>query len=150
MRLLPLAAILALAACSSAPPSAAPSAEEGVKASIFGMYSAFKDRSLEAVAPFMTEGSTGYDAKTSELLVGRKAVLDHFGAILQTHTVGSKWESKMQDLKIEASGDMAVATYKISTTEGGNHALAAVTHVFRKVGDRWLAVHLHRSWNVAK
>ena len=148
MRLL-LCALPVLAACSSAPP-AGPPAEEGVKASIFGMYSAFKDRNLEAVTPFLSEGSTCYDAKTSRMLVGRKAVLDHFGAILQTHTVGSKWESKMQDLKVDASGDLAVATYTISTTEGGNHALAAVTHVFRRQGDRWVAVHLHRSWNVAK
>jgi hypothetical protein len=28
------------------------------------------------------------------------------------------------------------------------HAVAAVTHVFRRVDGRWLAIHLHRSWNV--
>lgn len=144
-----LAALLALLAVSCAGPAPAGDAEEGVKAAIVGMYSAFQEKKLDAVAPFMTEGSTCYDAATSQMLVGRKAVLDHFGAILARHTPDRKWKSEMLDLKVSGAGDLAVATYKISTGEGGEHNLAAVTHVFRKVGGRWLAVHLHRSWNSA-
>ena len=95
----------------------------------------------------MTEGSTCTNATTSELLVGRKAVLDHFGAILSQHKPGEKWESSITDIKVFPRGDLAYATYHVTTSQGGAHAVAAVTHVFQKVGGRWLAIHLHRSWN---
>jgi ketosteroid isomerase-like protein len=95
----------------------------------------------------MTEGSTCYDVYTSRLLVGRKAVLDHFAAILARHGQGEKWEAEIKDMEVAVSGDVAVATYKISTKAEGAHMLAAVTHVFRRQGGRWLATHLHRSWN---
>ena len=51
-------------------------------------------------------------------------------------------------MKVSVVGDLANATYQVRTSQGGMHMLAAVTHVFRRVGDRWLAIHLHRSWNV--
>jgi ketosteroid isomerase-like protein len=119
-----------------------------VIAAIRGMYEAFKEKSLDGVAPFMTEDSTCYDAATSQLLVGRKAVLDHFGAILARHAPGEKWESTLEDMKVTVSDDLAIATYKVKTAVGGGHALAAVTHVFRREGDAWKACHLHRSWNL--
>jgi ketosteroid isomerase-like protein len=52
-------------------------------------------------------------------------------------------------MKVTVSGDMANATYQVRTSAGGMHAVAAVTHVFRQEEGRWLAIHLHRSWNVA-
>jgi uncharacterized protein (TIGR02246 family) len=139
-------ALLLLGSCASA---GAPSAsdENAVVRAIGGMYSAFKDRNLEGVAPFMTEDSTCYDVYTSQMLVGRKAVLDHFGAILARHGQGEKWEAAIQDMKVSVAGDLAIATYKISTKAEGAHMLAAVTHVFRREGGTWRASHLHRSWN---
>jgi ketosteroid isomerase-like protein len=142
IRLAPL--LVLLGSCASAPAS---SDRDGVVASVVGMYGAFKDRNLDGVAPFMTEGSTCYDVYTSRLLVGRKAVLDHFAAILARHGQGEKWEAEIKDMEVAVSGDVAVATYKISTKAEGAHMLAAVTHVFRRQGGRWLATHLHRSWN---
>ena len=112
------------------------------------MYEAFRERSLDGVAVHMTEGSTCYDAGTSRLLVGRKAVLDHFGAILAMHPAGEVWTATLEDMKVDVEADLAVATYKVSTKAEGAHLLAAVTHVFRRGTDgRWRAVHLHRSWN---
>ncbi len=121
-----------------------------VAAAIRGMYDAFQARDLASVGKHLAAESTCYDAGTSALRVGRQAVLDHFKGILDRHQPGEKWESKLEDLEIAVSGDIAVAKYKIRTSAGGDHSLAAVTHVFRREGDRWLAVHLHRSWNMAK
>lgn len=126
-----------------------PSDAKAVEAAVHGMYEAFKGKSLDAVAPHMTEGSTCYDVYTSELLVGRKAVLDHFGAILARHKPDEKWPSELLDMKVVVDGATAVATYKVRTAaEGGTgHRLAAVTHVFvREADGRWRASHLHRSW----
>ena len=97
----------------------------------------------------MTADSTCYDAKRSVMLNGRQAVLDHFGAILSEHKPGEVWESSIEGMKVTVSGDMANATYQVRTSAGGFHAIAAVTHVFRRVEGKWLAIHLHRSWNVA-
>lgn len=120
---------------------------DAVVAAVAGMYGAFKDRNLDGVAPFMTEDSTCYDVYTSKLLVGRKAVLDHFASILARHGQGEKWEASIEDMQVTIAGDFAVATYKISTKAEGAHMLAAVTHVFRREGGKWAASHLHRSWN---
>ncbi len=136
--------LVLLGSCASGPTS---SDRDGVAAAVAGMYGAFKDRNLDGVAPFMTEDSTCYDVYTSQLLVGRKAVLDHFGAILARHGQGEKWEAEIRDMQVTVSGDTAVATYQIATKSEGAHMLAAVTHVFRRAGGRWLASHLHRSWN---
>ena len=123
--------------------------ENAVTNAIHRMYDAFKAKKLEDVGPYMTEGSTCYDVYTSQLLVGRKAVLDHFGGILARHKPGEKWESELLDMKVVVDGSTAVATYKVRTAaEGGTgHMLAAVTHVFAREADGlWRASHLHRSW----
>ena len=96
----------------------------------------------------MTEDSTCYDATRSVLLTGRKAVLDHFGAILAQHKPGEAWESSIEGMKVTTSNDMAVATYQVRTSAGGMQSVAAVTHVFQRRSGAWLAVHLHRSWNI--
>ena len=148
-RFLSPAILLALAACAAGRPAAmsAGGDADAVTAAVGGMYDAFKARDLQGVAPFMTEDSTCYDVYTSRLLVGRKAVLDHFAAILARHGQGEKWEATIEDMKVTVAGDLAVAVYKISTKSEGGHMLAAVTHVFRREGGKWLASHLHRSWN---
>ena len=115
---------------------------------IMGMYQAFQQADLPKVGKFMTPDSTCYDATKSEMLSGRKAVLDHFGAILAQHKPGEAWESSIEGMKVQVSGDMANATYQVKTSAGGMHAIAAVTHVFQRHGESWLAVHLHRSWNI--
>jgi ketosteroid isomerase-like protein len=138
---------LFLGACAQAPSGAPADAEKGVSEAVMGMYGAFQTRDLAKVGEFMTESSTCYNATTSEMLVGRKAVLDHFGAILGQHKPGEKWESSITDIKVDARGDFAVATYHVNTSQGGMHAVAAVTHVFQRIDGRWLATHLHRSWN---
>jgi uncharacterized protein (TIGR02246 family) len=142
--------LLLLAGCSTPCCSTSSGGDpKAVEAAVHGMYEAFKGKTLEGVAPYMTEGSTCYDASTSQLLVGRKAVLDHFGAILARHKPGEKWESSLEDMKVDVDGNMAVATYKVKTAaEGGSgHMIAAVTHVFARGADgRWRASHLHRSW----
>jgi ketosteroid isomerase-like protein len=136
-----------LISCDHKPAENPAEAEKGVSESIMGMYAAFQTRDLAKVGEFMSAGSTCYNATTSEMLVGRKAVLDHFGAILSQHKPGEKWESSITDLKVVPRGDLAVATYHVNTSQGGAHAVAAVTHVFQKIDGRWLAIHLHRSWN---
>ena len=146
MRIL-LPALLLAASCAHPSASVPSDPERGVSEAVMGMYSAFQTRDLAKVGEFMTEGSTCYNATTSEMLVGRKAVLDHFGAILSQHKPGEKWESSITDIKVSAHGEIAVATYHVNTSQGGMHAVAAVTHVFEWVGGRWLATHLHRSWN---
>lgn len=148
MRILPavLASLLGIS-CAQAPRESASDAEKEVSEAVMGMYAAFQTRDLAKVGEFMTEDSTCYNVTTSEMLVGRKAVLAHFGAILSEHRPGEKWESSITDLKVAARGDLAVATYRVSTSQGGAHAVAAVTHVFQQIGGRWLAIHLHRSWN---
>jgi ketosteroid isomerase-like protein len=142
-------ASLALLAGGCAGAGGAPDgvAAADVERAVRDMYEAFKQKSLDAVAPHMSEGSTCYDVYTSKLLVGRKAVLDHFVAILARHKPDEKWEATLEDMKVDVEGDLAVATYKVSTRAEGAHMLAAVTHVFRRQGGRWVAVHLHRSWN---
>ena len=140
---------LFLTCCAGGPAGDGGGAEKGVAEAVMGMYGAFQTRDLAKVGEFMTEGSTCYNATTSEMLVGRKAVLDHFGAILGQHKPGEKWESSITDLKVIPQGELAYATYHVNTSQGGFHAVAAVTHVFQKVGGRWLAIHLHRSWNAA-
>lgn len=124
--------------------------EEQVKAGIQAMYQAFGERNLDRVGFFMANDMTCYDATTSRLLEGKQAVLDHFGAILARHKPGEKWESSMEDLEVTISGEVAVALYKIRTVVGGGHALAAVTHLFRRKGGAWVSQHLHRSWNSAE
>ena len=141
--------VLSLISCSGAPAGNPRQDQEDVSKAVMGMYSAFQTRDLAKVGEFMTEGSTCYNATTSEMLAGRKAVLDHFGAILAQHKPGEKWESSITDLQVSSRGDMACATYHVNTSQGGMHAVAAVTHVFQNVGGRWLAIHLHRSWNAA-
>jgi len=145
-----VAAILAaaLVSCAGAPEPSKVPAERQVVEAIMGMYQAFQQRDLSKVAQFMTPDSTCYDAKQSVMLNGRQAVLDHFGAILAEHKPGEAWESSIEGMKVTVSGDMANATYQVRTSAGGMHAVAAVTHVFRRVDGRWLAIHLHRSWNV--
>jgi ketosteroid isomerase-like protein len=123
--------------------------EQKVIESIMGMYQAFQQADLPKVGKYMTETSTCYDATKSVLLTGRKAVLDHFGAILAQHKPGEAWESSIEGMQVTVSDDMAVATYQVRTSAGGMHAVAAVTHVFQRRGSEWLATHLHRSWNVA-
>jgi ketosteroid isomerase-like protein len=141
------ALLLVLSGCSGAPPAGADAAR-GVTEAVMGMYGAFQKRELAKVGEFMTEDSTCYDATRSVLLVGRKAVLDHFGAILAEHKADQPWQSSIDGMDVVARGDLAYATYLVRTSMGGVHAQAAVTHVFRNVGGRWLAIHLHRSWNV--
>jgi hypothetical protein len=51
-------------------------------------------------------------------------------------------------MSVNLVGDGAYATYRVRTSAGGMHSIAAVTHVFQRRGGAWLAVHLHRSWNV--
>jgi len=155
MRLiLPLLLVASLAACNcssrrggSATTSA--DAERLVTEAIMGMYGAFQQKDLAKVGEYMTPDSTCYDASKSVMLSGRQAVLDHFGAILAQHKPGEAWESSIEGMKVTVSGDMANATYQVKTSAGGMHAIAAVTHVFRRVDGKWLAIHLHRSWNVA-
>ena len=136
--------LLLLSACAAGPSAGD---EEDVAKSVMGMYAAFKTRDVSKIAEFMTEGSTCYNATTSEMLVGRKAVLDHFGAILSQHKPGEDWASSITDMKVTSRGDLAIATYHVNPSQGGNHSTAAVTHVFQKIDGRWLAIHLHRSWN---
>jgi ketosteroid isomerase-like protein len=145
-----IAAILiaTLAACGGAEKASTSDAERQVIEAIMGMYQAFQQRDLPKVGTYMTADSTCYDAKQSKMLNGRQAVLDHFGAILAEHKPGEAWESSIEGMKVTVVGEMANATYQVRTSAGGMHAIAAVTHVFRQVGGRWLAVHLHRSWNV--
>lgn len=144
-----LGAILMGVGCASPGPSATdPAAEQKVVEAIMGMYQAFQQADLPKVGKYMTEESTCYDATKSVLLKGRKAVLDHFGAILAEHKPGEAWESSIEGMAVKSSGDTAVATYQVRTSAGGMHAIAAVTHVFQKRGGQWLAVHLHRSWNI--
>ncbi len=140
-------AALALLSCSSGPAPAARGDEQAVVEAVMGMYAAFQQRNLAKVGEHMTEGSTCYNATTSEMLVGRKAVLDHFGAILAEHDPSKPWQSSIEGMQVVLSGDQAIATYRVKASMGGAHAVAAVTHVFRRAGGRWLAVHLHRSWN---
>ena len=142
--------IASLGACCSAEPERENPkvSEEKVIEAIMGMYQAFQQADLPKVGKYMTEDSTCYDATRSVLLTGRKAVLDHFGAILAQHKPGEAWESSIEGMKVTASNDMAVATYQVRTSAGGMHAVAAVTHVFQRRGGVWLAVHLHRSWNI--
>ena len=139
-----------LGACCSADPEPQnpKAAEEKVIEAIMGMYQAFQQADLPKVGKYMTEDSTCYDATQSVLLRGKKAVLDHFGAILAQHKPGEAWESSIEGMKVATSNDMAVATYQVRTSAGGMHAVAAVTHVFQRRGGIWLAVHLHRSWNI--
>jgi ketosteroid isomerase-like protein len=147
-----VAAILAaaLVSCSSGaePSKSGPNDERHVIEAIMGMYQAFQQRDLPKVGTYMTPDSTCYDAKQSVLLNGRQAVLDHFGAILSEHKPGEAWESSIEGMRVTVLGDMANTTYQVKTSAGGMHAIAAVTHVFRRVGGRWLAIHLHRSWNI--
>ncbi|HLY73065.1 MAG TPA: nuclear transport factor 2 family protein [Planctomycetota bacterium] len=143
-----LVALATLGACSSAPPEKPEEAQRQVVEAIMGMYQAFQQADLPKVGKFMTEDSTCYDATQSVLLTGRKAVLDHFGAILAQHRPGEAWESSIEGMNVLVSGDMATATYRVRTSAGGTHAIAAVTHVFQRRGGAWLAVHLHRSWNL--
>jgi uncharacterized protein (TIGR02246 family) len=141
--------LLLLAGCSTPCCSTSPGDAKAVEAAVHGMYEAFKGKTLEGVAPYMTDGSTCYDASTSQLLVGRKAVLDHFGAILARHKPDEKWQSELLDMKVVVDGSTAVATYKVRTAAEGasGHMTAAVTHVFvREADGRWRASHLHRSW----
>ena len=141
----------ALLSCSGGaePSKPAPSDDRQVIEAIMGMYQAFQQRDLPKVGTFMTPDSTCYDAKQSVMLNGRQAVLDHFGAILSEHKPGEAWESSIEGMKVTVLGDMANATYQVKTSAGGMHAIAAVTHVFKRVGGRWLAIHLHRSWNIS-
>jgi ketosteroid isomerase-like protein len=153
MRIIAAALLVASlsACCCSTPPGQTSSAdaERLVAEAVMGMYQAFQQNNLERVGQYMTAESTCYDATRSVMLNGRQAVLDHFGAILAQHKPGEAWESSIEGMKVTVLGDMANATYQVRTSQGGMHMLAAVTHVFRHVGDRWLAIHLHRSWNLA-
>src|SRR5262245_47834166 len=145
-----LAASLASCSCGAEPSKAgSATAERDVIEAIMGMYQAFQQRDLPKVGQYMTPDSTCYDAKKSVMLNGRDAVLEHFGAILAEHKPGEAWESAIEGMKVTVLGDMANATYQVRTSAGGMHAVAAVTHVFRRVDGRWLAIHLHRSWNVS-
>ena len=139
-----------LVSCSGGaePSKSGPNDERHVIEAIMGMYQAFQQRDLPKVGTYMTADSTCYDARQSAMLRGRQAVLDHFGAILAEHKPGEAWESSIEGMKVTVVGEMANATYQVRTSAGGMHATAAVTHVFRQVGGRWLAIHLHRSWNV--
>jgi ketosteroid isomerase-like protein len=148
-RILTAALLATLTACATGEPKASSAdAERQVAEAIMGMYGAFQAKDLAKVGTFMTADSTCYDAKKSVMLHGRQAVLDHFGAILAEHKPGEVWESSIDGMKVTVSGDMANATYQVKTSAGGMHAVAAVTHVFRRVDGRWLAIHLHRSWNI--
>jgi ketosteroid isomerase-like protein len=146
---LPAVLIASLVSCGTGDKASTPDAERQVIEAIMGMYQAFQQRDLPKVGTYMTADSTCYDARQSVMLRGRQAVLDHFGAILAEHKPGEAWESSIEGMKVTVVGDMANATYQVKTSAGGMHAIAAVTHVFRHVGGRWLAIHLHRSWNVA-
>ena len=115
---------------------------------IMGMYQAFQQADLPKVGKYMTADTTCYDATKSQMLFGRQAVLDHFGAILAQHKPGEAWESSIEGMHVTTSRDLAVATYQVKTSAGGMHAIAAVTHVFQRHHEIWLAVHLHRSWNI--
>ena len=153
MRMILTAILLAgLSACASGvgsePKASTAEAERQVTEAIMGMYGAFQQKDLAKVGQFMTADSTCYDATKSVMLRGRQAVLDHFGAILAQHKPGEVWESSIEGMNVTVSGDLANATYQVRTSAGGMHAVAAVTHVFRRVDGRWLAIHLHRSWNV--
>ena len=141
--------VAALVSCSGGPEPSKADSERQVVEAIMGMYQAFQSRDLSKVGRFMTPDSTCYDAKQSVMLDGRQAVLDHFGAILAEHKPGEAWQSSIEGMKVTVSGDMANATYQVKTSAGGMHAIAAVTHVFRRVDGRWLAIHLHRSWNIS-
>ena len=123
--------------------------QDQVVEAIMGMYQAFQQADLPKVGKYMTDDSTCYDATKSMMLTGRQAVLDHFGAILAQHKPGEAWESSIEGMDVHTTGNLAYATYRVRTSAGGMHAVAAVTHVFQRRGGLWLAVHLHRSWNVA-
>ena len=150
--LIPSILLAGLSACCCSAPAAQKSsadAERLVAEAIMGMYQAFQQKDLAKVGQYLTVDSTCYDATRSVMLNGRQAVLDHFGAILAQHKPGEVWESSIEGMKVTVSGDLANATYQVRTSAGGMHMLAAVTHVFRQVDGRWLAIHLHRSWNLA-
>jgi ketosteroid isomerase-like protein len=141
--------MIGLGGCATTGSDAKPEDEKKkVVEAIMGMYQAFQQADLPKVGKFMTDDSTCYDATTSTLLKGRKAVLDHFGAILAQHKPGEAWESSIEGMTVTLSGEMATATYQVRTSAGGMHAVAAVTHVFQRRGGAWLATHLHRSWNI--
>ena len=122
--------------------------QDQVVEAVMGMYQAFQQADLPKVGKYMTEDSTCYDATKSVMLTGRQAVLEHFGAILAQHKPGEAWESSIEGMDVRTAGNLAYATYRVRTSAGGMHAVAAVTHVFQRRGGLWLAVHLHRSWNV--
>jgi len=152
--MIPAVLMATLAACPGGggeprPSTSSADAERLVAEAIMGMYGAFQQKDLAKVGTFMTPDSTCYDATRSVLLQGRQAVLDHFGAILAQHKPGEAWESSVEGMKVTVVGDLANATYQVKTSAGGMHAVAAVTHVFRYVEGKWLAIHLHRSWSGA-
>jgi ketosteroid isomerase-like protein len=148
--MLPALLCVIAVSCSGGPETTASPAhaERQVTEAVMGMYQAFQQKDLPKVGQYMTADSTCYDATKSVMLNGRQAVLDHFGAILGQHKPGEAWESSIEGMSVKVSGDLAYATYQVRTSAGGMHAVAAVTHVFREEGGRWLAIHLHRSWNV--
>src|SRR5579862_2863075 len=151
MRWIPgLLLISMLGACCTAAtePETAKASEEKVIEAIRGMYQAYQQADLPRVGKYLTEDSTCYDAATSVLVRGRKAVLDHFGTILARHEPGEAWESSIEGMKVTTSNDLAVATYQLRTSAGGIHALSAVTQVFQRRGDAWLCIRLHRSWTL--
>jgi len=145
---LPAILIATLFGCATESKPSSADAERHVTEAIMGMYGAFQQKDLAKVGTFMTADSTCYDATKSVMLNGRQAVLDHFAAILSQHKPGEVWESSIEGMKVTVLGEMANATYQVKTSAGGMHAIAAVTHVFRRVDGKWLAIHLHRSWNV--
>ncbi len=144
-----LVAVASLGACCGTEVEQNPKVSRDlVVESVMGMYQAFQQGDLPKVGTYMTEDSTCYDASKSVMLTGRKAVLEHFGAILAQHKPGEAWESSIEGMNVTVSNDLACATYQVRTSAGGMHAIAAVTHVFQRRSGRWLAVHLHRSWNI--
>src|SRR5262245_23988376 len=123
---------LAGCCCSDYPVQPQPPAqsERLVSEAVMGMYQAFQQKNLERVGQYMTADSTCYDATKSVMLHGRQAVLDHFGAILAQHKADEAWESSIEGMNATVLGSMANATYQVRTSQGGMHAVAAVTHVF--------------------
>jgi ketosteroid isomerase-like protein len=131
-----LLALLLLASCATLPAHD----EAGVRAAMANFMDALNNLDGPRISACFAEDATAFVPVAQAKRANGRAEID---AIFRTYIGLQKGQTTHlapQDMTVQTSGDMALVTFQIP---GGSTARR--TFVLKRVGGRWLIVHMHAS-----
>lgn len=134
-------AVIFLSACATIAPPAHD--VEGVRAAMDGFMAALNALDADAMASYFADDVTAFvPIAQPQRANGKAEVAAIFRSfVAQTKPTTAKLNLVPDNLIVESSGDYGLVSFEMRTPAMQNRR----TFVFRRIGGKWLIVHLHAS-----